>query len=61
MQTYRRRQHVAVHIPAGAQSGAHGLDDGGEHRLQVVLQHPVQLVALPRRQPQRALPVLRSR
>ena len=50
---------VAVHVAAGAERGAHGLDDGGEDRLEVVLQDAVQLVRLARGQPQRAVAELR--
>ena len=58
---HRRRQDVAVDVAAGAERGAHGLDDAGEDGLQVVLEHAVELVALPRGQPQRPLPVLPQR
>ena len=61
MQAHRRRKHVAVDIAAGPQRAAHVFDDAGEHRLQVLLQHAVQLVRLARRQPQRAVAKLRAR
>ena len=56
-----RRQDVAVDVAAGAERGAHGLDDAAKDGLQVVLEHAVELVALPRGQPQCPLPVLRQR
>lgn len=55
------REHVAVDIAARAERGAHVLDDAAEHRLEVLLQHAVQLVRLPRRQPQRAVAKLGGR
>ena len=58
VERHGRRTHVAVNVPARAQRGAHGADDGGEHRFQVTLQHAVQLVCLPRREPQRAVAIL---
>mmetsp|Transcript_3220 Transcript_3220/g.11215 ORF Transcript_3220/g.11215 Transcript_3220/m.11215 type:complete len:547 (-) Transcript_3220:141-1781(-) len=43
----RGGQHVPVHVAAGAKRTSHGLDDGREHALEVILEHAVQLVGLP--------------
>ena len=59
-QAHRWREHVAVNIAAGSQCAAHVFDDAGEHRLQVLLQHAMQLVRLPRGEPQRAVAKLRT-
>ena len=57
---HRRREDIAVDVAAGAQRAAHVLDHAGEHGLQVLLQHAVQLIRLPRCQPQRAVAELRA-
>mmetsp|Transcript_6948 Transcript_6948/g.12754 ORF Transcript_6948/g.12754 Transcript_6948/m.12754 type:complete len:252 (+) Transcript_6948:1182-1937(+) len=47
-----RRENVSVDVAAGTQSASHALDNRAEHGLEVVLEHTVQLVRLPRGQPQ---------
>eukprot|EP00959_Pyramimonas_sp_CCMP1952_P390636 8186192-Pyramimonas_sp.AAC.1 len=53
-----RAAHVAVDVAAGAEGGAHVLDDCGEHRLQVLLEDAVKLVGLAGGEAQGAVAVL---
>mmetsp|Transcript_14292 Transcript_14292/g.40781 ORF Transcript_14292/g.40781 Transcript_14292/m.40781 type:complete len:249 (+) Transcript_14292:1091-1837(+) len=53
----RRCHHVPIHIPARPQRTPHVLYHTREDRLEILLQHAVQLKRLPRRQPQRPVPI----
>lgn len=55
-----RRHHIPIHVAARAKRRAHVLDDRREDGLEILLQDAVQLVRLPRRQPQRAVAKLRN-
>lgn len=50
--------NISVDVAASSEGGPHRLDDAAEDCLQVALEHPMQLVALSCRQPQRTVAVL---